>query len=323
MAHTTVLLEETIDALNLEPGMTIADGTLGGGGHSLQILKRIVPGGKLIGIDKDDYAQGRAKERLKEYEDQTVFVRDDFRNIREIVRSLDIKGIDGAVLDLGVSSFQLDQCKRGFSYNQDAKLDMRMDTREKTSAAEIVNSYTQKELARILKDYGEEKWAARIAEFIVKQREERPIETTGELVEVIKNAVPAAARRGGPHPARRTFQALRIEVNGELEALKTALGDFVSVMNDGARLAVITFHSLEDRIVKQEFRRLADPCECPKDFPICVCGKKPQGKVITKKPILPSGSEIEENQRSRSAKLRVFEVRLGGIYAERTGKDIS
>ena len=322
MAHTTVLLDETVNALNLRPGMVVADGTLGGGGHSLEILKRITPGGKLIGIDKDEFAISTAGERLKEYEDATVFVHDDFRNIRDIVRSLDIEGIDGAVLDLGVSSFQLDQCKRGFSYNQDARLDMRMDKRDKTSAAEIVNSYTQKELARILKDYGEEKWAARIAEFIVRERIKRPIETTEELVEVIKMAVPASARRDGPHPARRTFQALRIEVNGELDAIKSALEDFVNVMNDNARLAVITFHSLEDRIVKQEFRRFADPCECPKEFPMCICGKKPYGKVITRKPILPSSSEIEENQRSRSAKLRVFEVKRGGIYAERTSKDI-
>lgn len=320
MKHTTVLLEETVNALNLKPGMTIADGTLGGGGHSLEILKQIVPGGTLIGIDKDVYAHERAGERLKEYKDNTIFVHDDFRNIRDIVESLDIDGVDGAILDLGVSSFQLDQCKRGFSYNQDARLDMRMNIKDKISAAEIVNSYTQKDLARILKDYGEEKWASRIAEFIVRERSLRPIETTSRLVEVVKMAVPAGARRSGPHPARRTFQALRIEVNGELDAIKTALGDFVGVMNNGGRLAVITFHSLEDRIVKQEFRRLADPCECPKEFPICVCGKKPLGKVITRKPILPSEEEVEENKRSRSAKLRVFEVRQGGKYAERTGK---
>ena len=322
MVHTSVLLEETIDALNLKPRMIIADGTLGGGGHSLEILKRITPGGRLIGIDKDSYALKKAEDTLKEYKDSIFFVHDDFRNIRDIVRCLDIEGLDGAVLDLGVSSFQLDQCKRGFSYNQGASLDMRMDIRDKTSAAEIVNNYTQKELARILKDYGEEKWAARIAEFIVKQREKRPIETTGELVEAIKNAVPAGARRSGPHPARRTFQALRIEVNGELDAVKEALEGFVSVMNDGARLAVITFHSLEDRIVKQEFRRFENPCECPKEFPVCVCGKKPLGKNVTRKPILPGSGEIEQNKRSRSAKLRVFEVRRGGSYAERTGKDI-
>lgn len=321
MAHTTVLLEETVNALKLADGMTIADGTLGGGGHSEAILKQIVPGGRLIGIDKDEYALGRAGERLAEFKENCIYVNDDFRNIRDILSSLDIEAIDGAVLDLGVSSFQLDQCERGFSYNQDARLDMRMNTKDRTCAADIVNSYAQQDLTRILRDYGEEKWAARIAQFIVRERSERPIETTGHLVEVIKMAIPAGARRSGPHPARRTFQALRIEVNGELDALKQALSDFVHVMNENARLAVITFHSLEDRIVKQEFRRFADPCDCPKEFPICVCGKKPMGKVITRKPILPSKNEIEDNKRSRSAKLRVFQVNSGGSYAERSSKN--
>lgn len=309
MAHITVLLDETVNALNLRPGMTVVDGTLGGGGHSKAILEQIAPSGKLIGIDKDEYAIGRGTERLDAYKANTTFVNDDFRNIRDILKSLDIHGIDGAVLDLGVSSFQLDQCNRGFSYNQDARLDMRMNIKDKTCAADIVNSYAQQDLARILKDYGEERWAARIAEFIVRERSERPIETTGHLVEVIKRAVPAGARRDGPHPARRTFQALRIEVNGELSAIKTALCDFAKVLNPGGRLAVITFHSLEDRIVKSEFRRLADPCECPPEFPICVCGKTSLGKVVTRKPILPTEQEIEENSRSRSAKLRVFEAR--------------
>ena len=321
MAHTTVLLDETVNALELTDGMTIADGTLGGGGHSEAILQRIVPGGRLIGIDKDEYALGRASERLSEYKDYCIFVNDDFRNIRDIVSSLDIDGLDGAVLDLGVSSFQLDQCERGFSYNQDARLDMRMNIKDKTCAADIVNSYAQQDLTRILRDYGEEKWASRIAQFIVRERAISPIETTSQLVEVIKMAIPAGARRSGPHPARRTFQALRIEVNGELDALKQALGDFVSVMNENAKLAVITFHSLEDRIVKQEFRRFADPCDCPKEFPICICGKKPMGKVVTRKPILPSEAEIEDNKRSRSAKLRVFRVNSGGSYAERTSKN--
>jgi 16S rRNA (cytosine1402-N4)-methyltransferase len=309
MAHTTVLLNETVDALNLRPGMTVADGTLGGGGHSLEILKRITPGGRLIGIDKDTYALEKAKERVIDYKDETIFVHDDFRNIKDILSMLDIDGIDGAVLDLGVSSFQLDQCNRGFSYHLDSRLDMRMNREDKTCAADILNSYSQQDLERILRDYGEERWAARIASFIVRERSEKPIETTGHLVEVIKKAVPSGARKDGPHPARRTFQALRIEVNGELDAVKNALFHFVKALKPGARIAVITFHSLEDRIVKQEFKRFENPCECPSEFPVCVCGKKSMGKVVTRKPILPSAEEVEQNNRSRSAKLRVFEAR--------------
>lgn len=309
MAHTTVLLDETVNALNLRPGMTVVDGTLGGGGHSLEILKRITPGGRLIGIDKDAYALDTAKQRLGDYAGETVFVHDDFRNIKDILGMLDINGIDGAVLDLGVSSFQLDQCNRGFSYHLDSRLDMRMNIKDKTCAADIVNSYSQQDLGRILRDYGEERWAARIASFIVRERSEKPIETTNHLVEVIKKAVPSGARKDGPHPARRTFQALRIEVNGELDAVKNALLQFAQALKPGARIAVITFHSLEDRIVKQEFRRFENPCECPVEFPVCVCGKKPMGKVVTRKPILPSVQEVEENNRSRSAKLRVFEAR--------------
>jgi len=309
MAHVSVLLDETIGALQLKPGMTVADGTLGGGGHASAILEQISPGGTLVGIDKDEYALGRAKERLDAYKEDCVFVNDDFRNIKAVVRRFDIDGLDGAVLDLGVSSFQLDQGNRGFSYNQDARLDMRMNTKDKTCAADIVNSYAQPDLARVLMDYGEERWAARIAEFIVRERTQGPIQTTGHLVEVIKKAIPAGARKDGPHPARRTFQALRIEVNGELDAVKTALSDFVSVMRDGGRLAVITFHSLEDRICKNEFRRLEKPCTCPKEFPVCICGEVSRGRVITRKPIVPSKAEIENNSRARSAKLRVFEAR--------------
>jgi 16S rRNA (cytosine1402-N4)-methyltransferase len=308
MEHQTVLLEETVGALGLRPGMIIVDGTLGGGGHAEAILKRILPGGKLIGIDKDDYAIERSEERLKEYSENTEYFNEDFKNIKRILGMLEIDGIDGAVLDLGVSSFQLDQCNRGFSYNKDSRLDMRMNIKDKVCAANIVNCYAKKDLERIFKEYGEERWAARIAEFIVRERALRPIETTDHLVEVIKKAVPAGARKGEIHPARRCFQALRIEVNGELDALKAALFDFVLSLNNGARIAVITFHSLEDRIVKQEFRRFEDPCECPKSFPVCVCGKKPMGRVITKKPVLPSKDEIERNNRSRSSKLRVFET---------------
>jgi len=308
MEHRTVLLEETVGALRLKPGMTIVDGTLGGGGHAEAILERISPGGTLIGIDKDEYAINASKERLKKYSQDIIFVNEDFKDINRILGMLDIKGIDGAVLDLGVSSFQLDQCSRGFSYKQDSRLDMRMNIKDKVCAANIVNCYDKKDLERIFRDYGEERWAARIAEFIVRERTLRPIETTGHLVEVIKKAVPAAARRGEIHPARRCFQALRIEVNGELDSLKSALSDFVLNMRDKARIAVITFHSLEDRIVKQEFKKFEDPCECPKSFPVCVCGRKPLGVVVTKKPILPAKAEQQRNSRSRSAKLRVFET---------------
>lgn len=308
MEHKPVLLHETVQLLNLKPGMTIADGTLGGGGHAAAILESISPEGRLIGIDRDEFALGQAKERLKGF-DNVDYVHGNFADIKSILRMLDIKGIDGAVLDLGVSSFQLDQCNRGFSYKQDSRLDMRMNKEDKTCAADIVASYAQRDLERIFRDYGEERWAARIAEFIVRERSQRPITTTAHLVEVIKKAVPSGARQGGPHPARRCFQALRIEVNEELDAVRTALSNFVDVMNEGGRIAVITFHSLEDRIVKQEFKRLENPCECPSSFPVCVCGKVSAGKVITGKPILPSEEETENNSRARSAKLRAFEKR--------------
>ncbi len=320
MAHTSVLLFKTIEALALKPGMIIADGTLGGGGHALEILKRITPGGRLIGIDKDQYALCAAKQKLAAYEGSTKFIHGDFKDIKAIMSRLDIDGLDGAVLDIGVSSFQLDQCDRGFSYKKDSRLDMRMDTQQRTCAADIVADYPQKDLERILRDYGEERWAARIAAFIVRERSIRPIDTTGRLVEVIKMAVPSGARKNGPHPARRSFQALRIEVNGELEAIKKALPEFADVLKNGARLAVITFHSLEDRIVKQEFVRMAAPCECPPSFPICVCGNIPLGKIITKKPVLPSQTEVEHNSRARSAKLRVFEVIKGDTDAVRAKK---
>jgi S-adenosyl-methyltransferase MraW len=308
MEHKSVLLHESIALLNLKPGMTVVDGTLGGGGHAAEILKRITPGGTLIGIDRDEFALGQAREALKAY-GNVEYVHGDFRDIKSILSMLDIKGIDGAVLDLGVSSFQLDQCNRGFSYKQDSRLDMRMNKEDKTCAADIVASYAQRDLERIFREYGEERWAARIAEFIVRERSQRPITTTTELVDVIKKAVPSGARKDGPHPGRRVFQALRIEVNGELDAIHTALADFAEVMNEGARIAVITFHSLEDRIVKQEFRRLERPCECPSGFPVCVCGKVPVGRVVTGKPIVPSEEETEENNRARSAKLRAFEKR--------------
>lgn len=306
--HIPVLLNESIESLKLKKGMIVVDGTLGGGGHAESILQRILPGGHLIGIDKDHEAIERTKERLKEYESSFTTVHDDFKNIKEILLQKNIVKIDGAILDLGVSSFQLDDDYRGFSYSQDAKLDMRMDQDEEISAYEVINRYRENDLARVISGYGEERWARRIAKFIVAKRAEKPIETTLELTEIIKAAIPKEARREGPHPAKRTFQAIRIEVNRELEGLPKAIGDFAEVIKSGGRLAVITFHSLEDRIVKQEFRRLENPCICPPDAPICTCGRKPAGRVITRKPILPDEIETKDNNRARSAKLRILEI---------------
>ena len=307
--HVPVLYDETIHALRLESGKTIVDGTMGGGGHSRGILERISPGGKLIGIDKDTAAIRRCRQGLKEFESQILFVHDDFKNIREILAANGSGKIDGAVLDLGVSSYQLDEGERGFSYQQDAALDMRMNQESALSAKTVVNEYPQNELTRILREYGEERWAARIAKFIAEARAQKEIETTEELTQIIKNAIPAAARREGPHPAKRTFQAIRIEVNGELAGLGQALEDYVQALTSGGRLAVITFHSLEDRIVKQTFKKLFDPCECPKDFPVCVCGKASQVKLVTRKPIIPGEEELGNNPRARSAKLRIVEKR--------------
>lgn len=307
--HVPVLYQETIDALNLKNGQTVADGTMGGGGHAQGILERILPDGRLIGIDKDTAAIERCKKRLEQFEDNILFVHDDFKSIMEVLKTNGIEKIDGAVLDLGVSSYQLDEGGRGFSYQQDAPLDMRMNRDSTLSAKTVVNEYSQNELTRILREYGEEKWAARIAKFIVEARSQQEIGTTEELTQIIKNAIPAAARREGPHPAKRSFQAIRIEVNGELAGLGQALEDYVEALSSGARLAVITFHSLEDRIVKQTFKKLFDPCECPKDFPICVCGKTSQIKLVTRKPIIPGEQELNENPRARSAKLRVVEKR--------------
>ncbi len=304
--HLPVLYEETLDMLQLKNGSVVVDGTLGGAGHAGGILKRIAPYGRLIGIDKDGDAIERCKERLEGLESVT-FVRDDFKNITEVLSSLGIDGIDGAVLDLGVSSFQLDEAERGFSYMQDAPLDMRMDARQELDAEYIVNSYSKEQLTKIIRDYGEERWAARIAEFIVKERTQERVETTGQLVSIIKKAVPKGARKDGPHPAKRTFQAIRIEVNGELDKLAEALEDYAKALKSGGRLAVITFHSLEDRIVKQTFKRLQDPCECPKEFPMCVCGKTGTVTVVTRKPVLPGDTELGENPRARSARLRVIE----------------
>lgn len=304
--HISVLLNECIDNLNIRPDGIYVDGTMGGGGHSLEIAKRLTTG-RLICIDQDPNAHEAAGKRLAEYKDRITFVRDNFGNIKSILDSLGIEKIDGMLLDIGVSSHQLDEAERGFSYQQDAPLDMRMNPDRPFSAYDVVNGYDEDELNRVIFTYGEERWARRIAQFIVKEREAKPIETTGELVDIIKKAVPKGARKDGPHPAKRTFQAIRIEVNGELEVLQRAIDDVAARLAVGGRLCIITFHSLEDRIVKEAFRKQENPCICPPQFPVCVCGKKPLGRVITRKPILPSKEELEENPRSRSAKLRVLE----------------
>ena len=304
--HVSVLLNECLDALNIKDDGIYVDCTLGGAGHSSHILKHLSKKGLLIGIDQDTDALKAAKERLKDY-DNVKYVHSNFYNIDSILNELGIEKVDGILMDLGVSSYQLDEGERGFSYMKDAPLDMRMNRDREFSAYDVVNSYSMEDLWRIIRDYGEEKFAKRVAEFIVNKREEKPIETTLELVDIIKAAIPAKARREGPHPAKRTFQAIRIEVNGELEILNKAIEDGVNRLNKGGRMAIITFHSLEDRIVKLKFRELANPCTCPKEFPICVCGKKPLVKLISRKAIEPSKEEVEENPRSRSAKLRVIE----------------
>lgn len=304
--HTSVLLDETIDNLNIRPDGIYVDGTLGGGGHSEAILKRLTTG-RLIGIDQDEDAIRAASARLSPFGDKLTVVRGNFEDMPAILDRLGIDKVDGILLDLGVSSYQLDEADRGFSYMHDAPLDMRMDRRGAVTAADIVNSYRQEDLTRILRLYGEEKFAGRIAARIVAVREERPITTTGELTEIIREAVPLKAQKTGGHPAKKTFQAIRIELNRELAVLEDSLDSFADRLTPGGRIAIITFHSLEDRIVKEAFRRFENPCTCPPSFPVCVCGKKPKGHVITRKPIAPSDEECEVNSRSRSAKLRVFE----------------
>lgn len=304
--HYSVMLKETVDALCVKGGGVYVDGTLGGGGHSAEILKR-AKNIRLIGIDRDTEALAAAGERLSDFENQITLVHNNFSNIASILDGLNIDKIDGMVLDLGVSSYQLDNRERGFSYIADAALDMRMDRNDEKTAYDVVNSYTEDRLSEIFFAYGEEKWSKRIANFIVKKRTISPIKTTGELANIVKEAIPKGAREGVAHPEKRVFQAVRIEVNGELEILKKALCDAQERLAVGARLAVITFHSLEDRIVKQTFQELSKGCICPADFPVCVCGKKPQVRIITKKPILPKAEELEINSRSKSAKLRVCE----------------
>lgn len=305
--HKSVLLDETIENLNIKADGIYVDGTLGGGGHSMEVLKRLGKGGRLIGIDQDEDAINAASKRLEAYGDKLTVVRGNFEEMPVILKKLGIDNVDGILLDLGVSSYQLDEADRGFSYMHDAPLDMRMDRRSTVTAADIVNGYSEEDLVRIMRVYGEEKFAGRIAGKICEMREIKPIATTGELVEIIRAAIPMKAQKTGGHPAKKTFQAIRIELNRELAVLEESLDNFADLLKPEGRLCIITFHSLEDRIVKEAFRRFENPCTCPPSFPVCICGKKSKGRVVTRKPIAPSDEECEENSRSRSAKLRVFE----------------
>jgi 16S rRNA (cytosine1402-N4)-methyltransferase len=304
--HTSVLLKETVDNLRIKPDGIYLDGTLGGGGHSYAIASALSSEGRLIGIDQDEAAIEAAGRRLKPCQDRVTLIRDNYCNARHALKQIGIDKVDGIVLDLGVSSFQLDNSERGFSYRYDTTLDMRMDLRQSLTARDIINQYTETELYRVIKDYGEEQFAKNIAKHIVKARADRPIETTGELNEIIKAAIPARMRAVGGHPSKRTFQAVRIECNRELEVLRESLDDLIDLLSPEGRICIITFHSLEDRIVKTAFRRNENPCVCPPDFPVCVCGQVSRGRVISRKPILPSEEEMETNKRSKSAKLRVF-----------------
>ena len=304
--HISVLLNETIEGLNIKPDGIYADGTLGGAGHSYQIASKLNGLGRLIGFDQDEDAIKASTERLKEFKNVTI-VRSNYRNMKEELNNRGIEKVDGILLDLGVSSYQLDTVSRGFSYKEEAPLDMRMDNRNEVTARDIVNNYSQGDLFRIIRDYGEDKFAANIAKHIVMNREIKPIETTTELAEIVKAAIPMKFRKQGGHPAKQTFQAIRIELNSELSVLKESLMDMIDLLNPNGRICIITFHSLEDRIVKNIFKEAEDPCTCPKNFPTCVCGKKSKGKVITRKPILTSEEELKLNSRSKSAKLRIFE----------------
>ncbi|MFS8582139.1 MAG: 16S rRNA (cytosine(1402)-N(4))-methyltransferase RsmH [Limnochordales bacterium] len=308
--HVPVMLHEVLRLLDPQPGQIFVDGTVGGGGHALRIARAVTPGGRLIAIDRDASALERAKSTLSDFRDAVTFVHDDFRHLRRILADLGVSGVHGVLLDLGVSSFQLDEPRRGFTYRFDAPLDMRMDTRSRVTAADLVNSLSFDELTRIFREYGEERWARRIAREIVRRREREPFITTGQLVEAVKDAIPAPARRRGPHPAKRTFQALRIAVNDELAAVREGLEAAIDALLPGGRVAVISFHSLEDRIVKQTFARLSQGCQCPPDVPVCRCGKKPLLRILTRKAVVPGAAELEKNPRARSARLRV---------AERTG----
>ena len=306
--HYSVLLNETIENLNIKPDGIYVDGTLGGGGHAYQVASRLSEKGRLIGIDQDADAIAAAGERLKEFGDKITIIRSNYANMKEELHRIGVEKVDGIVLDLGVSSFQLDTPERGFTYrDENAPLDMRMDDRQSLTAKDIVNGYSEMDLYRIIRDYGEDKFAKNIAKHIVQERAKKPIETTGELTEIIRASIPMKVQVTGGHPAKRTFQAIRIELNKELEVLQNNLDDMIDLLNPGGRICIIKFHSLEDRIVKTNFKRNENPCTCPSDFPVCVCGKKSKGKVVTRKPILPSEEELEVNSRSKSAKLRVFE----------------
>lgn len=306
--HKSVLLDEVIEGLNIKPNGIYVDGTLGGAGHSYHICERLSDGGRLIGIDQDEDAIAAAGRRLEPFKDRVTIVRDNYCNIKKVLNELDINKVDGILLDIGVSSYQLDTADRGFTYKEeDAPLDMRMDRRMTTTAEDIVNNYSEMELFRVIRDYGEDQFAKNIAKHIVMARQEKRITTTGELTEIIKAAIPMKFRVNGGHPAKKTFQAIRIELNRELEVLENSIDDMVELLNDGGRLCIITFHSLEDRIVKNRFRDNVNTCTCPPEFPICVCGNKPKGSVITRKPIVPGQKELMENKRAKSSKLRIFE----------------
>ncbi len=306
--HYSVLLHETIDNLSIKPDGIYVDGTLGGGGHACEIAKKLSGKGRLIGIDQDADAIRAAGERLAEYKDRVTIIRSNYANMKEELHSIGVEHVDGIVLDLGVSSYQLDTPERGFTYREaDAPLDMRMDDRQTLTAKDIVNGYSEMDLYRIIRDYGEDKFARNIAKHIVMEREKKPIETAGELTEIIRASIPMKVQATGGHPAKRTFQAIRIELNRELEVLRDNLDEMIGLLNPGGRICIITFHSLEDRIVKTSFKRNENPCTCPADFPVCVCGNVSKGRVLTRKPILPAEKELEENSRSKSAKLRVFE----------------
>ncbi|WP_035041255.1 16S rRNA (cytosine(1402)-N(4))-methyltransferase RsmH [Catonella morbi] len=304
--HIPIMLEEVIEGLDIKPNGIYVDGTLGGGGHSYEIAKRLVSGGRLIGIDQDEAAIKAAGARLSEFGDRVIIVRSNYAQMVSVLQSLGIEQVDGILLDLGVSSHQLDNAERGFSYMEDALLDMRMDRRQEKTARDIVNYYSQAELTRIIRDYGEDRFAAKIVAKIIDFRENKPVETTGELAEIIKSAIPVKYRLTGGHPAKRTFQAIRIELNRELGVLEESIEGMLDILSDGGRMAVIAFHSLEDRIVKSAFKKAESPCTCPPDFPICVCGKKSKGFVASRKPLIPSDEETERNPRAKSSKLRIF-----------------
>ena len=308
--HKSVLLDACIENLQIRQDGIYVDGTLGGGGHSYEICRHLSEKGRLIGIDQDAAAIEAAGKRLEEFADKVTIVRSNYCSMRTELAKLGISSVDGVILDLGVSSYQLDEANRGFTYREDVPLDMRMDQRQSLTAKNVVNEYSEMELYRIIRDYGEDKFAKNIAKHIVSARQQKDIETTGELIHIIKAAIPAKVRAVGGHPAKRTFQAIRIEVNHELDVLRDSLDDMIDLLNDGGRICIISFHSLEDRIVKTIYRKNENPCICPPEFPVCVCGRKSKGTVITRKPILPTEEELEDNPRAKSSKLRVFERKM-------------